>query len=285
MRVFVTGAQGQLGRALLATAPAGWQCTGLGRGELDLQDRVAIARMIESERPDWVINAGAYTAVDRAESERARAHVVNAEAPAAIAEALARYGGRLLQLSTDYVFSGRRKRPYRPDDLADPLSVYGRSKRAGEVAAGEQALVLRTSAVYAPGGRNFVTAMLGAMRQGKALRVVSDQVTAPTYAPGLAQTAWALARRGAQGIFHHRDGGQASWHEFAVAIAEEAVRMGLLSEMPAIIPVTSVQYGAPAPRPAYSVLDDSATRALLGDRPAHWRESLRRMLKEELALG
>lgn len=284
-KALVTGAAGQLGRALLAASPAGWQCRGLTRAELDLSDARAIERLIEAERPDLVINAGAYTAVDRAEAEPDLATAINARAPGALAGALSAYGGRLVQVSTDYVFDGRASRTYRPGDSVSPLSVYGASKAAGEHAAGPEAIILRTSWVYAAGAQNFVTTMLRLMRERDELSVVCDQIGAPSWAPEIARTAWQLAAQGRPGIYHHRDSGQASWYEFAQAIADEALALGLISRTPEIAPVTSEQYPTAARRPAYSVLDDSETRALLGDTTAHWRVNLRRMLEEQAALG
>ena len=285
MKALVTGADGQVGRALLACAPAGWDVTGVTRADCDLADAAALEALIVSAAPDLVVNAAAYTAVDRAESESDLAFAVNRDAVGVMAQALRQTGGRLLQISTDFVFDGRCSRPYLPADECHPLSVYGRSKRAGEEAAGSDAIVCRTSWVHAAGGNNFVRTMLRAMRERGEVRVVADQIGAPTFAPGLAVTLWALAERAVPGIYHHRDAGVASWYDFAVAIAEEAAATGLLHEMPRIVPIAAAQYPQPAARPAFSVLDDSATRDLLGDRPPHWRQALRAMLDEEKALG
>ena len=283
-KALVTGAAGQLGRALVASCPAGWQCRGLTRGELDLTDAGAIERLIAAERPDLVINAAAYTAVDRAEAEPEIAMAINARAPGVFAEALRAFGGRLVQISTDYVFDGRSARPYLPGDPVNPQSVYGVTKAQGESAAGPEAIILRTSWVHAAGGQNFVTTMLRLMREREELSVVCDQIGAPSWAPEIARTVWQLAVEGRPGTYHHRDVGQASWHEFAQAIAEEALALGLISRAPRIIPITSDQYPTAARRPGHSVLDDSETRTLLGDTTAHWRINLRRMLEEEAAL-
>jgi len=279
-RVLVTGAAGQLGRALIAASPAQWQCRGLTRAELDLGDARAIERLIAAERPDLVINAAAYTAVDRAEAEPDLAMAINARAPGVLAGALRAYGGRLIQISTDYVFDGRSALPYLPGDPVNPQSVYGVTKAEGESAAGPEAIILRTSWVYAAGGRNFVTTMLRLMQGREELNVVCDQIGAPSWAPEIARTVWQLAALDRPGIYHHRDAGQASWHEFALAIAEEALALGLIERAPKVHPITSAQYPTAARRPAFSLLDDSATRALLGDGPAHWRDNLRRMLEE-----
>lgn len=281
MKVLVTGAAGQLGRALMASVPEGWSATGATRDSFDLADAGAVRGAIHSMRPDLVVNAAAHVAVDRAESEEALARAINADAVAAMASALAETGGRLVQVSTDFVFDGSRPRAWQPGDTRGPLSVYGRTKAAGEDAAGADALIVRTSWVYAAGGGNFVRTMLRLMRERDEVRVVSDQIGAPTWASGLADVIWALAARGARGIYHHSDAGVASWYDFAVAIQEEALAIGLLDRAVPVIPIPTADYPVPAARPAFSLLDSSATRALLGDRPPHWRVNLRRMLAEE----
>ncbi|HQS95384.1 MAG: dTDP-4-dehydrorhamnose reductase [Novosphingobium sp. 17-62-19] len=285
MKALVTGVNGQLGKALLAMRPEGWTCVALDRSALDLSDVDAIARVVEAEQPDLVLNAAAYTAVDRAESEPELAHAINAYAPGAFAKALTGSGKRLVQVSTDFVFDGSSGRGYRPDDVRNPQSAYGASKAAGEDAAGSDAIIVRTSWVYAAGGANFVRTMLRLMRERDNLNVVADQIGTPTWATGLAATLWGLATKDQPGIYHHRDAGIASWYDFAVAIAEEAHALGLLARLPVITPIATADYPTPAKRPSFSVLDVSATRSLLGDGHVHWRENLKTMLKEEKALG
>lgn len=284
MKALITGVSGQLGKEFLAHAPEGWTCVALDRAALDLSDANAIARVVDVEQPDLILNAAAYTAVDRAESEPELAHAINASAPAAFSKALGD-AGRLLQVSTDFVFDGLRGHGYQPDDIRNPQSVYGASKAAGEDAAGDAAIIVRTSWVYAAGGANFVRTMLRLMRDRDELRVVTDQIGSPTWARGLATTIWGLATKDAAGIWHHRDAGIASWYDFAVAIAEEAHALGLLDRIPAIHPIATSEYPTPARRPAFSVLDVTATREVLGDVSVHWRTNLRSMLKEEKALG
>lgn len=284
-KAMITGASGQVGRALLATAPAGWDCMALDRFALDLADHDALREVVARERPDIVFNAAAYTAVDRAESEAVLAHAINAGAPAAFAQALAETGGRLVQLSTDFVFDGCSSTAYKPDDRRNPQSVYGASKAAAEDVVGADAIIVRTSWVYAAGGANFVRTMLRLMAERDEISVVTDQIGSPTWATGLAHVLWRLAEENKPGIYHHRDAGVASWYDFAVAIAEEAFALGLLKRVPVILPIMTEQYPAPARRPAFSVLDVSQTRALLGGNPVHWRENLRAMLKEEMQLG
>ena len=284
-KALVTGVSGQLGRALMATCPDGWECVGLDRAMLDLANADAIMRTVDTHLPDLVLNAAAYTAVDRAESEPDLAHAINAGAPAAFARALAGSRARLVQVSTDFVFDGTSGRAYLPGDPRNPRSVYGASKAAGEDGAGDLAIIVRTSWVHAAGGANFVRTMLRLMRERETLRVVADQIGSPTWATGLAQTLWGLAAMDRQGIWHHRDAGVASWYDFAVAIAEEAHQLGLIGRVPEIVPIATAEYPTPASRPAFSVLDVSATRAALGDGHIHWRTRLKTMLNEEKALG
>ena len=285
MKVVVTGAGGQLGKALAATAPDSIGVTTLSRADCDLANPASIAAAITAHQPDVLINAAAYTAVDRAESEVDLAMRINGEAVMVMRRALDDIGGRLVQISTDFVFDGTSSRAYRPEDRRNPLSTYGLSKAAGEDAVGEGGLIVRTSWVYAPGGGNFVRTMLRLMRERDELSVVHDQIGAPTLASGLASTIWALVAVNATGTYHHRDAGVASWYDFAVAIQEEALAIGLLTRAIPIRPIPSSAYPVPARRPAFSLLDDSATRALLGDATPHWRVNLRKMLKEEQTLG
>lgn len=285
MKALITGVNGQLGKALLAVQPESWTCVALDRTALDLSDADAIMRLVDAEQPDLVLNAAAYTAVDRAENEPELAHQINAGAPGVFARALAGTRSRLVQVSTDFVFDGSSSHSYRPEDARNPQSVYGASKAAGEDAAGSQAIIVRTSWVHAAGGANFVRTMLRLMRQRDALSVVTDQIGSPTWATGLAQTIWGLVAKDQPGIWHHRDAGVASWYDFAIAIAHEAHALGLIARIPSIMPIATADYPTPARRPSFSVLDVSATRALLGDPHIHWRTQLRTMLKEEKALG
>ena len=200
-------------------------------------------------------------------------------------EAMEQAGGKLVHVSTDFVFDGSSDHAYQPDDKRAPVSVYGRTKAEGEDHLREQDLLVRTAWVYAAGGANFVRTMIRLMNERDELGVVSDQIGAPTWATGLAQTIWGLLEKDASGTFHHSDAGRASWYDFAVAIAEEAHALGMIKAIPTIKPITTAEYPTPARRPAFSLLDSSATRNLLGDAPVPGRENLRIMLKEEKALG
>ena len=293
MKVLLTGAAGQLGKALIASRPPEVELIACSRGELDLADAEACRAAVQQHRPDWVLNAGAYTAVDKAESEPELAAAVNAGAPAAFAEALAATGGRLLQVSTDFVFNGAQGSPYRPEQRLDPLGLYGATKAAGEAAALQLpgARVLRTSWVYGPVGKNFCLTMLRlhALKAaaGESLGVVADQVGCPTSTLTLAAACWRAIGVGADPaadpsgprILHWSDAGAASWYDFAVAIGELGVQAGLLERAARVKPLTTADYPTPAQRPSYSLLDCTASRVALGLEPLHWREALAEVLR------
>lgn len=289
MKALITGANGQVGSALQEAAPPGCEVALLTRADMELSDAAAIRRVVEEHQPDVLFNCAAYTAVDKAESEPELAQAINGDAVRAMASAMRNSGGGLVQVSTDFVFDGKQSSPYKPGDRRNPLGIYGATKAAGEDAAGAEAIIVRTSWVYAAGGANFVRTMLRLMSERDELSVVADQIGAPTWATGLATTLWALAAKDRPGIYHHSDAGAASWYDFAIAIQEEALELGMLGRSIPIHPIPGSLYPTPAKRPAFSLLDDSATRALLGDAStgghSHWRVNLRTMLKEELALG
>jgi dTDP-4-dehydrorhamnose reductase len=230
------------------------------------------------------LNAAAYTAVDLAEQEPAKAASINDLAVGNLAQAAAIHSSRLMHVSTDFVFDGTSNRAYRPDDAPNPLNAYGAGKRAGELkalAASCEAIVLRTSWVYASAGRNFALTMLKLMGEKEQVRVVSDQIGTPTWVWGLACAIWGLVEGSAPaGIYHWTDLGVASWYDFAVAIQDEALERGFLPRAASIVPITTEEYPTRARRPAFSVLDTSATRAWVATPALHWRHNLRMMLDE-----
>jgi dTDP-4-dehydrorhamnose reductase len=285
MKVLITGANGQLGQALQATAPVNVSIIAAGSAELDIGDAATVEALLLAERPDAIFNAAAYTAVDKAESEEALAVRTNAEGVANLARAAGAIGARLVHVSTDFVFDGLSGVPYLPDAPTAPLGVYGRTKRQGELAAGPDALVVRTAWVYGSRGGNFVRTMLRLMAERDEVRVVADQIGTPTFAGSLADALWRLHAAGAKGLFHYTDSGAASWYDFAVAIQEEALAIGLLTRAVPVLPIATSDYPTPAARPHYSVLDKSATFALLGGAAPHWRVNLRKMLKDILENG
>jgi dTDP-4-dehydrorhamnose reductase len=273
-----------LGLALQERPPDGWGVIACTAEMLDVTDAGQVREVIGRARPTVVIHTAAYTAVDAAETEADRAAAVNVQGSAHVAEAARDVGARVLYLSTDFVFDGAAGRPYTTDDAPNPLGVYGRTKLAGEQAArrilGAQALVVRTAWVYSRYGTNFVLTMLRLMRERDAVGVVADQVGTPTWASSLAEALWAAAARpDLHGILHWTDAGVASWYDFAVAIQEEALTLGLLERAVPVRPLRTDEYPTRARRPAYSVLDKEAAPARLGCPARHWRDSLRHMLR------
>lgn len=282
--VLLTGAGGQLGRELQLAAPAGLTLVSLGRGALDISKPTEVRRVFDEVRPAWVLNAAAYTAVDRAETEEALALRINAEGAGNLAAACVTHGAGLVHVSTDFVFDGESSHPYAPDATPAPLGAYGRSKLEGEravLAAHPEALIVRTGWVYSRFGSNFVKTMLRLMAERDSLSVVCDQVGTPTWARGLAQILWAAVDRPRlQGIYHWSDAGVCSWYDFAVAIAEDALAVGLLPRTPEVRPIPASDYPTAARRPAYSVLNKQQSWRDLAVAPIHWRVQLRAMLQD-----
>lgn len=284
-KVLVTGSNGQVGRALLKSVPAGFAAVGLTRAQLNIIDPQSITNTIDSHRPDLIINTAAYTAVDEAQSNPGAAEAANAVAPGNLAAAAARVGARFIHLSTDFVFDGTASRPYPVDAPTHPLSVYGTTKRDGEERVRQQlpdrSVILRTAWVYASEGNNFVRTMLRTMAARGTVRVVADQFGTPTSADSLAAVLWSLAAApGVNGTYHWTDAGVATWYDFAVAIAEEAAAMGCLPAQVRVDPISTHEYPTPARRPAFGVLDKSAILAKLPLTMHHWRSRLRTVLRE-----
>jgi len=295
IRILLTGANGQLGWELVRTCPTHIGLHAFDHAELDITQPERVHAAIQAIQPSWIINAAAYTAVDQAESEPDRAFAVNGDGARHLAEAARTVKARMIQISTDFVFDGQQSHPYLPSPLegegtgergnSHPLCTYGASKRAGEMAVlktlGDDALIIRTAWVYSSHGHNFVKTMLRLMRERDSLGVVSDQIGSPTWAKGLALAIWRAIEKEITGIHHWTDAGVASWYDFACAIQDEAVALGLLDRLIPIRPIPASDYPTPARRPAYSVLDKTATWKALGlDTPSHWRHQLRHMLRE-----
>jgi dTDP-4-dehydrorhamnose reductase len=281
MKVLVLGSGGQVGRALCASTPRHTEIVAPPHAALDIRHERDVQRAVQAASPDIVFNAAAYSQVDRAEGEREIAEAVNARGARNVAMAAHAAGARLVHLSTDYVFDGMADRPYAPKDAPHPLNVYGETKRAGESAVMQEhpsALIVRTSWVYAPQGRNFLQAILQRIRGGQPLRVVDDQTGVPTSAASLASALWALSERGVSGLLHYCDSGTATWHAFAREIHDAALEMGLVGRAVTITPISSAEFAAPARRPPYSVLDARATWAMTGV-PPHWRTQVRAVLE------
>ena len=284
-RVLITGAKGQLGYELQRSYPLGTELIASDRISLDITDPIQIQTALERYQPDLVINAAAYTAVDKAESDQDHAQRLNGDAAGFLAQSIAAQNAaiQLIHISTDFVFDGTQSLPYAPDAATHPLGVYGVTKLSGEQQVQQylpNALILRTSWLYSAHGHNFVKTMLRFMQEREQLGIVYDQVGTPTWARTLAHTIWALAAKNASGILHCSDNGVASWYDFARAIQEEGYRLGLLTRRIPIHPIRSSAYPTPAQRPAFSVMDKSLTEDYLGYRLPYWRDSLQTMLAE-----
>ncbi len=285
MKILITGSSGQVGRALRETAGSDHRVHAFPHEELNITDSHQVASVFDALMPDLVINAAAFTAVDAAERNRNTAFAVNADGVENLAVCARNSGSRLIHISTDYVFDGAKSTPYTASDRPNPINVYGKSKLEGETRLirilGGDALILRTSWVYAADADNFVTKMLQLFRQCRELGIVSDQRGSPTWARSLARTLWCCVERpDVAGVQHWTDTGDITWHDFAVAVRDEGLALGLVPGSLTIRAISTAEYPTDAARPRYSVLDTSDTAELLGLRPDPWRHNLRRMLRE-----
>ncbi len=284
MKILVTGASGQLARELELTVPTNVELISASKSELDISDLASVRAYLDRYSPNAIINAAAYTAVDKAEEDVERAYAVNQNGPANLAQASANHC-YVLHVSTDFVFDGTRNTPYRPDDAPAPQSVYGKSKCAGEIKLAEHKAsnwaIIRTSWVYSVHGSNFVKSMLRYMAERPELNIVVDQVGSPTWAKGLAQVCWQAVANGIQGIYHWSDAGVASWYDFAEVIQSLGLEYGLLDATARLNAIPTEAYPLPATRPAYSVLDKSKIlKALPELKNLHWQKQLRSMFDE-----
>jgi dTDP-4-dehydrorhamnose reductase len=295
--ILLVGKMGQVGQELQRTLTPLGKVTGIGHEELDLSQGDRIRQMIRDLQPSLIVNAAAYTAVDRAESELGLAMAINAEAPTLMAEEALQSGAGLIHISTDYVFNGRKNTPYLESDLPDPVSVYGKTKLAGEVGITQVChqssdvpyAILRTAWVYGTQGKgNFAKTMLRLGSERDEVRVVADQIGSPTAAADIAGAIAQISRHFLNpqdpivpsGIYHFTNSGVASWYDFAVAIFEEARALGVPLKCDRVVPITTQDYPTPATRPTYSVLSCQKISTVLEACPQHWRQALRQMLTE-----
>ena len=294
MKVLLTGTTGQLGQEIIKAKPSFVELIAPTRLELDLADTESCRRAVQQHQPDWVINSGAYTAVDKAEDDKGLAMSINAIAPKMFSEELSKTGGKLLQLSTDFVFDGEQNFPYKTDQKKNPIGVYGATKAAGEDAIYEvlgnsnQSLIIRTSWLIGPVGKNFMKTMIRLHRSQEEIRVVSDQFGCPTSTLTLAKACWRAIEKQkdvdpnviAPQLHHWSDEGSASWYEFAKAIGELGCRIGLIERPAKVIPISSKEYLTRAKRPKYSILDCTNTRQFLNLQSTHWKETLFDLMKQ-----
>lgn len=286
--VLLLGAAGQLGRELQLVLPAFGRLTALTHQDIDLADAAALRARLRLVQPRWIVNAAAYTAVDKAEQEPALAHAINAVAPGVLAEEAARMGVGFVHYSTDYVFNGRSSTPYLETDATDPLSVYGQTKRDGELAvlaSGARHLTFRSSWVVGAQGQNFLKTMLRLAQERDSLRVVSDQQGVPTAAAWMAEvTAQAMLESDAQGLsglFHMTPQGQTTWHAYAQYLLTQAQLLGwtLKTQPQDVQAITTADYPLPATRPANSMLNHGLLAQTLGLTMPPWQDGVLGVLK------
>lgn len=287
MKVLITGARGQVGYELMQAVPEWADVTGLGSTELDITDEAAVMTVCRTMRPDLIINAAAYTAVDKAESDRDKAFAVNAVGVDYLGKVAAELNIPMFHISTDYVFDGTKNRPYTERDECNPQSVYGASKLAGEEALIQRTarhIILRTSWVFGCNGNNFVKTMLRLGKERDTLGVIYDQNGCPTSARSVAQFLWGLAERYQQqqqlpwGVYHFCNEKPCSWYEFACAIFDEALKQGLLVKVPTIFPIPTEEYPLPAKRPRYTIMNTSKLMRAFNFSSTFWQHELRDML-------
>ena len=287
-RILLTGITGQVGSELQRILPTLGEVIGLSSKELDLSQPEQIGERVLEIKPDTIVNAAAYTAVDRAESEPEMAMAINADAPKALALAANEVGATLLHISTDYVFDGENHTPYLETDRTAPLGVYGESKLLGEVGVRncDRHIILRTAWVYGSRGHgNFVKTMLRLGKERTELKVVADQVGSPTWSYDIALAISGLLAKSMKdetirGTYHYTNSGVASWYDLAVATFAEAKQLGFPLKVERVCPITTAEFPTPTKRPAYSVLAKDKIVKALGTYPPHWRESLGKMLAE-----
>jgi dTDP-4-dehydrorhamnose reductase len=285
MKVLITGKGGQLAWELEQLAPETYDVISVGIDELDITNEKLVSDFIAEHKPDLVINAAAYTAVDQAEKDVDIAYAVNELGVKYVAQACKKIGARILHISTDFIFDGTFTSPYQTDAKPNPLNVYGASKLAGDIALNEMlpeaSVIVRTAWVYSANGNNFVKSMLRLMQEKPQLGIIYDQVGTPTWAKGLAQWLWIIAGKPeVTGTYHWTDAGVASWYDFAIAIQELGLEKGLLNNAIPVLPIPTSAYPTPAKRPAFSVIDKSSAEVVSGLNTTHWRKQLSSMMDE-----
>lgn len=288
MRVLITGARGQVGQELMLSAPHDWQVSGFGSSELDISDAQQVRAVLQSLQPQLIINAAAYTAVDKAETDSQRAHAVNHLGAENLAKAAQQVDCPLLHISTDYIFAGQHAKPYTEEDVPAPSSVYGASKWLGEQAITsccKRHIILRTSWVFGLHGNNFVKTMLRLGQERDTLSIVSDQVGGPTSARSIAHALWQIAEQyknsgnSIWGTYHFSGAPTCSWYDFANEIFTQASALKLIERCPTLKPINTSDYPTPAQRPAYSVLDNSKISQQLKIAQSDWKNELNIMLR------
>lgn len=306
MKILITGKGGQLAWELEQTVPNNLDIVSFDAEQLDITNQAKVNEILIAYSPDVVINAAAYTAVDKAETDKETAYAVNEKGSEYLAIACKEINAQLIHVSTDFVFDGTKTTPYQTADTPNPINVYGDSKLQGDLKIsqilGDQAAIIRTAWVYSAHGNNFVKTMLRLMAEKDQLGIVYDQVGTPTWAKGLARMIWALVAKSSDlskyhdsgieeqdvlnlstsstPIYHWTDAGVASWYDFAVAIQELALKKGMLDKAIPIRPIPASSYPTPAKRPSFSVIDKASTEKASGVETTHWQQQLSAMMDE-----
>lgn len=282
-KFLITGSKGQVGHCLVQQLTGKTEFLAVDRNDLDITNPQAVTSLIESYRPDVIINAAAYTAVDKAETETELCQAVNEKGALYLAEASAKIRALLLHISTDYVFNGQGSQPYVESDPTDPQSIYGKTKLAGEIAiqqANPRSVILRTAWVFGEIGNNFVKTMIRLGKERDSLGVVADQKGSPTYAGDIATALiniaeQILAGKNAFGIYHFSGLPYVSWYDFAQTIFAEAETQKILEKRPLVRPISTADYPTPAKRPFNSCLDLSKIEQTFGIKPSNWQQALK----------
>ncbi len=284
-RIILLGGYGQLGKLIQETIPADTKLFAFNSRDFDICNPVQHERVYKDLVPTTIINASAYTQVDQAETEQERAFEVNAKGPSLLAQASPK-DCRIIHFSTDFVFDGSKQAPYMPNDIARPVSVYGKSKLKGEEklsASRPDATIIRTAWLYSAEGKNFMNTMLKLMAEREELAIVNDQFGTPTSAHGLAEVLWRfVANRELKGIYHWTDQGEASWYDFAIEIQKQALTLGLLKKKIPLRAISTNEYPTPARRPENSLLDKSATYEAIKYKGQKWQNELKKVLMSKL---
>ena len=287
MRVLLTGAEGQLGKSIIENTPGNHDLIVTTKNDFDLSNGSSCFEKVFSYKPDWIINCGAFTKVDKAEDEEALAYTINADSVRFLSEALVKTKGRLLQISTDYVFDGTKNTPYKPYESRNPQNIYGKSKALAENIIEDkltpfgQGLIIRTSWLMGASGDNFALKILSLLKEREKLFIVSDQIGCPTTTFSLAKVCWkAIEKYNLENnhhfpnILHWSDAGVASWYDVAIAVKEIGLEMDILKNPAQIVPIRSESYKSNSKRPKFSLLDSQETHDLLEMPYVHWRKQL-----------
>ena len=299
MKAILIGGTGQLGKYISINKPSEVNLLIPKRNELDLTKEIEITEYISDNKANWVINSAAFTDVDKAESNQEMAFKINAYGPEAIAKALVKTGGKLLQISTDYVFNGNQNIPYQIDQMTSPINIYGISKAEGEnlikkrLLENNQLSILRTSWLMSPQGNNFANKIINLLSRNDQIKVVYDQIGTPTTTLSLANAVWKIIEvndeysfkgKNFPKICHFSEDGIASWYDLSITLCEIGIEKGLFSKGKNIIPIRSIDYPTKAKRPYYSVLETQSTKQLLNIKGMHWRAALLKAFSENLVL-